>query len=193
MGDFDSSKAKMIYLPDTMADWPWPRAINPHHEEVKASANAWFHSCNVFTSKAQHVYDKCDISMYISFKSFNVALLTKCPLLGGMGPLLYPLASKGQQESQEKNYLDLHRWRKEHLRTGCDLATVLFAIDNYTDLGTERAVRELADVVIDALENPHKSRPEGETPLGKLTQEWAYFPMLNSPAKVIVSDSGHWE
>ena len=29
----------MLYLPETMANWPWPRAINPHYEEVKSETN----------------------------------------------------------------------------------------------------------------------------------------------------------
>lgn len=79
MGDFDNyqSEIKMLYLPDTMANWPWPRAINPHHEEVKAAANAWFQTCGVFTPKSQHVFEKYDIGKYMSCESFSVAVLTK--------------------------------------------------------------------------------------------------------------------
>lgn len=48
---------------------------------------------------------------------------------------------------------------------------LFFAIDEYSDAGTESGVREIADVVLDALKNPHKPRPEGETPLGAVAKE----------------------
>ncbi|TCD63220.1 terpene cyclase [Steccherinum ochraceum] len=54
---------KMLYLPDTLVNWPWPRAINPHHEEVKAASNAWFHSFNAFNPKSQYAFDKCDFGL----------------------------------------------------------------------------------------------------------------------------------
>jgi len=51
---------KTLYLPETMAAWPWPRAINPYYEEVKAASNAWFKSFKPFTPESQRAFDKCD-------------------------------------------------------------------------------------------------------------------------------------
>lgn len=59
----------------------------------------------------------------------------------------------------------------EHLRTGCDLMNLFFVVDEYTDVEPEPVVREMVDVVIDALNNPHKPRPEGEILLGRVAQE----------------------
>ena len=56
---------RMLYLPETMAKWPWPRAINPHYEEVSAKSNAWFHGFKAFTARSQHAFDKCDFGMFI--------------------------------------------------------------------------------------------------------------------------------
>ncbi|KAF8484312.1 terpenoid synthase [Gautieria morchelliformis] len=111
----------MLYLPDTMANWPWPRAINPNYEEVKAQSNAWFQSFNAFSPRSQRAFDKCDF---------------------------------------------------EHLRTGCDLMNLFFVIDEYTDVEPASVVRGMAEIVIDALNNPHKSRPEGEIVLGVVAQQF---------------------
>ncbi|KAK0214402.1 hypothetical protein IW262DRAFT_1485227 [Armillaria fumosa] len=43
----------MFRIPDTLMYWPWPRKINPHHEEVKAVSDAWFRSLKAFGPEAQ--------------------------------------------------------------------------------------------------------------------------------------------
>ena len=55
-----SVEQKMLYLPETMADWPWPRAINPYYKEVSAQSDAWFHSFKAFSARSQKAFDKCD-------------------------------------------------------------------------------------------------------------------------------------
>ncbi|KAJ3563357.1 hypothetical protein NP233_g8992 [Leucocoprinus birnbaumii] len=124
----------MLYIPEYMANWPWPRAINPHYEEVSAASDAWFRGFNAFTPKSQLAFDKCDF--------------------GRLASLAYPWVSK------------------EHLRTGCDLMNLFFVVDEYTDVEPAPVVREMVDIVIDALNNPHKPRPEGEIILGKVAQEF---------------------
>ncbi|KAF4623294.1 hypothetical protein D9613_001445 [Agrocybe pediades] len=61
---------------------------------------------------------------------------------------------------------------KEHFRTGCDLMNLFFVIDPYTDVEPAHVVREMADIIIDALNNPDKPRPEGEILLGELTRQF---------------------
>jgi hypothetical protein len=51
---------KMIYLPDTMINWPWPRAINPHFEDVKAEVGASFRDFKALSPESQEAFDKCD-------------------------------------------------------------------------------------------------------------------------------------
>ncbi|KAJ7186375.1 isoprenoid synthase domain-containing protein [Mycena filopes] len=60
----------------------------------------------------------------------------------------------------------------EHLRTGCDLMNLFFVIDEYTDVEDAATVRGMVDVVIDALNNPHKPRPVGELILGEATRQF---------------------
>ncbi|KAK0443667.1 terpenoid synthase [Desarmillaria tabescens] len=63
---------------------------------------------------------------------------------------------------------------KEHLRTGCDFMNFVFVFDEYTDNASPSIVREYADIVMDAIRNPLKPRPDGEVVLGVIAQEfWA--------------------
>ena len=48
---------------------------------------------------------------------------------------------------------------------------LFFVVDEYTDVGSASAVREIVEVVIDALHNPDIPRPKGEILLGELTRQ----------------------
>lgn len=61
------ARPKMIYLPDTMVNWPWLRTINPHFEDVKAEADASFRDFKALGPESQKAFDKCDFgSTYIT-------------------------------------------------------------------------------------------------------------------------------
>ncbi|KAI0650908.1 terpenoid synthase [Trametes meyenii] len=62
---------------------------------------------------------------------------------------------------------------REHLRIGVDLMNVFFVIDEYTDVESASAVREMVEVVIDATYHPEKPRPAGESILGEMTRQLA--------------------
>ncbi|TFK47567.1 terpenoid synthase [Heliocybe sulcata] len=63
---------------------------------------------------------------------------------------------------------------KDHVRTGCDLMNFLFLFDELSDVEDEKGVRAQADSIMDALRNPHISRPTGESILGEVTRQfWA--------------------
>ena len=49
----------------------------------------------------------------------------------------------------------------------------LFVLDEYTDVDEASAVREMIDIVIDAIQNPEKPRPEGEVLLGEIARQYA--------------------
>ncbi|KAG1902830.1 terpenoid synthase [Suillus fuscotomentosus] len=113
----------MFYLPDTMVNWPWPRAINPHFEDVKTEVDAAFRDFRALDPKSQEAFDKCDL---------------------------------------------------DHLRIGCDLMNVFFIFDEYTDKENAAVTKEMMDIVLDALHDPHKMRPEGECILGEIVRQfWA--------------------
>ncbi|SJL16451.1 uncharacterized protein ARMOST_19975 [Armillaria ostoyae] len=132
----DTQSEVVFRIPDTLMYWPWPRKINPHHEEVKAVSDAWFRSLKAFGPEAQREFECCDSSLLASLG---------CPTA-----------------------------TKEHLRTVCDLMHLLVAIDDYTDNVPPDIVRRYADVVMDAVRNPIKSRSSDEVVLGVIAQEfWA--------------------
>jgi len=64
---------KILCIPDTMAEWPWPREINPHYKEINAESTAWIckfgNSIKSFDLKK--VINKTDACMY-SVDSFNL-------------------------------------------------------------------------------------------------------------------------
>ncbi|KAG0706610.1 isoprenoid synthase domain-containing protein [Suillus ampliporus] len=128
--------ARRMYLPDTMTNWPWPRAINPHFEEVKAEVDASFRDFKALSPESQEAFDKCDFAR--------------------LAGLAYPNAPR------------------EHLRIGCELMNVYFIVDEYTDIENAAVTKEMLDIVFDALQNPHKTRPEGECILGETVRQfWA--------------------
>ncbi|KAG2118311.1 isoprenoid synthase domain-containing protein [Suillus clintonianus] len=127
---------KMIYLPDIMINWPWPRAINPHFEDVKIEADASFRDFKALSPESQEAFEKCDFARLVA--------------------LAYPNAPR------------------EHIRIGCDLMNVFFLLEEYTDTENGTVTKEMVDIVIDALHNPHKIRPEGESILGEIARQfWA--------------------
>ncbi|THU96145.1 terpenoid synthase [Dendrothele bispora CBS 962.96] len=48
------------------------------------------------------------------------------------------------------------------LRSGCDLMNCFFIFDEYSDVADPHTVRKQADIIMDAICNPHKPRPKGE-------------------------------
>jgi hypothetical protein len=48
---------------------------------------------------------------------------------------------------------------------------LFFIFKEYTDIENEAVTKEMADIVLDALHNPHKIQPEGECILGKIARQ----------------------
>ena len=48
---------------------------------------------------------------------------------------------------------------------------VLFLVDEYTGVESAPEVRAIIDICIDAIRNPGKPRPDGETILGEIVRE----------------------
>jgi len=57
------------------------------------------------------------------------------------------------------------------MRTGCDLMNLFFIYDEYSDVAHEDEVQVYADIIMDALRNPHKPRPKGEWVGGEVTRQ----------------------
>ncbi|KAJ7454224.1 terpenoid synthase [Mycena latifolia] len=61
---------------------------------------------------------------------------------------------------------------KEGCRVGCDLMNLFFVIDEHTDIAATETARGQADVVMDAIRNPHKPRPAGEWIGGEVARQF---------------------
>ncbi|KAG2047023.1 terpenoid synthase [Suillus hirtellus] len=59
---------------------------------------------------------------------------------------------------------------REYVQIGCDLMNFLFLVEEYTDFENEAVTKERVDIVLDALHNPHKIRPEGECILSEVAR-----------------------
>ncbi|KIJ57533.1 hypothetical protein HYDPIDRAFT_171648, partial [Hydnomerulius pinastri MD-312] len=145
--------ARMMYIPDTMARWPWPRVMNPHFGTVKAEADAWFRTFKAFTPESQAAFDKCDFARFAA--------------------LAYPTATQGGSTRLQWDSV-LRQMASEHLRISCELINVYFIIDEYTDVENAPVTRQMVDIVIDAPHNPDKARPTGEVVIGEVVRQfWA--------------------
>ena len=49
---------------------------------------------------------------------------------------------------------------------------LFFLVDEYTDVEPASSVREMVDVVLDAMQNPQKPRPAGEVILGEIARQY---------------------
>ncbi|KAM5537397.1 hypothetical protein V8D89_008916 [Ganoderma adspersum] len=61
---------------------------------------------------------------------------------------------------------------REQYRSVCDLMNLFFIFDEYTDDLDEAGAQALADISMDALLNPGKPRPAGESPIGEVTRQF---------------------
>jgi hypothetical protein len=88
-------------------------------------------------------------------------------LLGG---LAYPTIGRGQSRFVQITSDHLTRI-SDHLRVACDLMVLFYIFDHFTDKVDGNGARVYAEVVVDALRNPHTERPPGETTLGEITRQ----------------------
>jgi len=105
-----------------------------------------------------------------------------------LAALVYPEASKGEsyQDQLSKRDDDILLFYLEHFRVGCDLMNLFFVIDEYTDVEPPTVVREMVDVMIDALKNPYKPRPEGENIFGQMMKEFVnFFPVEHPMTRIL--------
>jgi len=70
-----------------------------------------------------------------------------------------------------REYENSSSYFSEQLRIGSDMLYLYMAIDDQTDAESAPVVRELVDIMIDALNDPDKPRPEGEAILGRMVKE----------------------
>jgi len=60
------SQQQMLFIPDTMASWPYERAFNRHYDEAVAESRAWFSRYTHFTKQFDfhdHL-ERCDCGAF---------------------------------------------------------------------------------------------------------------------------------
>lgn len=89
--DKNEYKPKVI-IPNTLARWPWPRRINPHHAVVIKESEAWTVSLSAFSPKAQHAFNRCKFG-----KEFHPLSLTHVLTLFGRSLCLHGLSNSKER------------------------------------------------------------------------------------------------
>jgi len=59
----------------------------------------------------------------------------------------------------------------ELIRYGSDLMNLLYVFDEFTDIANGKGAGDIRDIVMDALRNPQKPRPEGELLIGEMARK----------------------
>jgi len=129
-----SSFIQKIRLPNLLADWPYPRHLNPHYSQARAESSSWIQRFHAFRPSAQRAFDACDFNLLSAFA--------------------YPNMNEDQ------------------LRTACDFMNLVFVFDEQSDLQDDKGAQLLANIIMDALRNPHTPRPLGEPILGEIARQF---------------------
>ncbi|KAJ3514441.1 hypothetical protein NLJ89_g2384 [Agrocybe chaxingu] len=64
------------------------------------------------------------------------------------------------------------RVNRDGCRIGCDLMNLFFVFDEWSDVSNAEETRRMADIIMDALYDPHKPRPTGEWVGGEVTRQY---------------------
>ena len=146
---------KVVYIPDTMSNWPWPAKSNPLCDEVEAESIAWLASFQPYTPASQKAHNKAR--------------------LGRLAAFAYADAPRGKWHTRLTPILLRYSLKPflltERLRVGTDYMHAVFLLDAYTDMESSAGTREICDIVLDALRNTDKPRPEGELVIGEIFRE----------------------
>jgi Delta6-protoilludene synthase len=59
----------------------------------------------------------------------------------------------------------------DRLRVACDLMVLFYIFDEFTDKVDGEGARIYAELVVDALQNPHSERPADEAKIGEIARQ----------------------
>jgi hypothetical protein len=116
--------------------------------------------------------------LWVSHISFLVSTeLREYIHIALLGSLVYPLLDKGLllyyivESSVTDKSLD-------GVRVACDLMVLFFIYDEFTDKADGEGARYYAEMVMDAIRNPLKARPQGEEKLGEITRQYVFLALM---------------
>ncbi|KAF9498806.1 terpenoid synthase [Pleurotus eryngii] len=71
-------------------------------------------------------------------------------------------------------------------RVACDFFSLVFAIDEHTDLATANVARSQASIIMDTIRNPNKPRPSDEWVIGEMARQfWANAILVATPTAFV--------
>lgn len=161
-----------FFIPNCLENWKWPRHLNPHYPEVKAESAAWVRSFGAFSPKAQHAYDRCEFSKPSSSVESSLGAHRFVQTFSHPSRTLWRTRVSLGYSHLGTSWLIVC---SERLRTGCDMMNMVFVFDEYSDVSPTDEVQKQADVIMDALRNPHTPRPKGEWIGGEVARQWVLF------------------
>ena len=68
-----SAGLPQFYLPDLVAQWPWPRVLNQHYAEAKPESDEWLRSFEALDAKSQRSFDRCDFGEWVTCSQVNLS------------------------------------------------------------------------------------------------------------------------
>jgi Delta6-protoilludene synthase len=125
------SNLPQFYLPDPLAQWPWPRMLSDHYTEVKPESDAWLQSFEALDAKSQRSFDLCN------FREPHLFFVTSGKLKGPvalLGSLVYPLLDKGLCVNTYHQLGSSYVYEfADGVRVAYDLMVLFFIYDEFTD------------------------------------------------------------
>lgn len=123
--------------------------MNPYYEEVRTESEAWFSACKPFSPKA--------LKAFFGFDPCLLAAYCHPHFSRGQFPLSYRI---------QRLMCGL-----DQFRAACDFNSVLFMLDEYSDVEDEAGAMKIHDIATHAVKNPHEPRPVGENVLGEVCRQ----------------------
>lgn len=75
------------------------------------------------------------------------------------------------------------------VRVACDLMVLFFIYDEFTDKVDGDGARLYAEMVMDAIRNPQRARPQGEPKLGEITRQYVFCVPIMA---ISLANEGAW-
>ena len=89
-----------VFIPNTLARWPWTRCVNPHHAVATKESEAWVMSLGAFSPKAQHAFNRA------KFSKASPPTLTHALTLLGRSHGLYGLPNSEERQVVRRPLID---------------------------------------------------------------------------------------
>lgn len=154
------SKTISYRIPDFLASWPWKRNMSSDYLQHKAESTLWVESFNAFSNqKNQLAFNQCDFgrpkiefTLGSSLTFYDWCSQHVSPVWRTRIGIMVAVSQKNCL------YWKLMTRASEFVRVGCDLMSLYFIYDEYTDMACSNESKKIADSVIKAFREPYNPR-----------------------------------